>query len=204
MKSLFLTLCFCGVVAAKSTSAQTAEDIKNVEDYLNNIKTLSARFVQNASNGAMAEGQIYVAKPNKIRMEYAEPESVLIVGNGDYIVYNDKELDQVTNIDYEDVPASLLLANDVKIDGKNLKIEDFKKDAGSTSISLKYEKGNTGPISLIFSNQPFELKQWKVVDQQGIEVSVSLYNQAIDEQIDKDMFKFKRENKKKTESNRKK
>lgn len=203
-KGLFYAISVLSLCIGGGVKAQSAEDIAKVESYLNNIKTLSARFVQNTSNGAMAEGDIYVAKPNKIRMEYAEPESILIVGNGDYIVYNDKELDQVTNIDYKDIPASLLLANDVKIDGKNIKVEDFHKDGGMTSISLKYAKGNTGPITLMFSNQPFELKQWKIIDPQGIEVSVSLYNQAVDEDINSDMFKFKRDNKKKMGSNRKK
>jgi len=204
MKKLVYATSFFSLLAIGSAVAQDADDIKNVENYLNNIKTLSARFVQSTSNGAFSEGDIYVAKPNKIRMEYAEPESILIVGNGDYIVYNDKELDQVTNIDYKDIPASLLLANDVKIDGKKIKVDSFHKDGGAMTISLKYAEGNTGPITLVFSNQPFELKQWKIVDPQGVEVSVSLYNQAIDENINKDLFKFKRDNKKKIESNRKK
>ena len=85
---------------------------------------MSATFVQTASNGSSAEGKIYIAKPNKIRMEYNAPTSVLIVGNGDFIVYNDTELEQVTHIDYDDIPATLILANDLKIDGKNLRTSD--------------------------------------------------------------------------------
>jgi len=184
--------------------AQTAEDISNVENYLNNLKTLSAHFVQTASNGSSADGEIFIAKPNKIKMDYSEPTSVLIVGNGDYIVYNDKELDQVTNIDYEDIPASLLLTNKVKIDGKNLKVTDFYKDSGTTEMTLEYAKGSTGPITLIFSNQPFELKQWKIVDPQSVEVSISLYNVQKDEPIDEDMFRFSRKDKKQSSSRRKK
>lgn len=52
-------------------------------------------------------------------MEYGAPTNVLIVGDGNYIVYNDTDLDQVTHIDYDDIPATLILANDIKIDGKN-------------------------------------------------------------------------------------
>ena len=204
MKNLFYAVLALSFSAFGNAYAQSAEDIAQVENYLNNIKSLTARFVQNTSAGAISEGDIYVAKPNKIRMEYAEPESILIVGNGDYIVYNDKELDQVTNIDYKDIPASLLLANDVKIDGKNLKVEDFHKDSGIMSMTLKYAKGNTGPITLVFSNKPFELKKWEIVDPQGTQITVSLYNQVVDENLDKNLFKFKRENKKKIESNRKK
>lgn len=195
MKNIFLPavglLLFCS-----GANAQTAEDIANVENYLNNLKTLSAQFVQTASNGSSADGRIFIAKPNKIKMDYDEPTSVLIVGNGDYIVYNDKELDQVTNIDYEDIPASLLLTDKVEIDGKNLKVTDFYKDSGTTEMTLEYAKGSTGPITLVFSNQPFELKQWKIVDPQSIEVSISLYNVQKDEPIADDTFRFSRKEKK--------
>lgn len=195
MKNIILPavglLFFCS-----GANAQTAEDIANVENYLNNLKTLSAQFVQTASNGSSADGRIFIAKPNKIKMDYDEPTSVLIVGNGDYIVYNDKELDQVTNIDYEDIPASLLLTDKVEIDGKNLKVTDFYKDSGTTEMTLEYAKGSTGPITLVFSNQPFELKQWKIVDPQSIEVSISLYNVQKDEPIADKTFRFSRKEKK--------
>lgn len=179
---------------AFQAKAQTAADVKQIEDYLNNIKTLEADFVQVASNGGTAEGKLYIAKPNKIRMEYADPTSVLIVGDGDYIIYNDKDLDQVTHIDYDDIPASLILANDIKIDGKKLKITDFYKDPGQTSVTLDYkEKGDIGPITLIFSTDPFELKQWKIVDPQSVEVSVSLYDTQKDISLDDSLFKFKKQ-----------
>ena len=71
--------------------------IKEIEAYWNGIKTLQADFVQMASNGGSAEGKILIAKPNKIRMEYKDPTSVLIIGDGNFIIYNDKELDQVTH-----------------------------------------------------------------------------------------------------------
>lgn len=178
--------------------AQTASDIEKIESYLNGMQSLQANFVQMASNGNTSEGQIYIAKPNKIRMEYADPTSVLIVGNGDYIVFNDKELDQVTNIDYEDIPATMILANSIKIDNNILKIADFYKDSGTTSITLKHSKSeNIGPITLVFSNNPFELKQWKIVDPQSVEVTLSLYNVNQNTTLSEDLFKFKKPSKNK-------
>ncbi len=186
----FLTLLFC--LFASVAQAQTSEDIQKIENYLNNIKSMEATFVQMASNGATAEGRLFIKKPNKIRMEYAEPTNVLIVGDGDFIIYNDIDLDQVTHIDYDDIPASLILSNQIKIDGDKLKVIDFYKDSGSTLITLDYtEKGDIGPITLIFSNSPFELKQWKIVDPQSVEVTVSLYDTKKDIEIPEDVFKFK-------------
>lgn len=175
-----------------NAQAQSAENIRKIESYLNNIKSLQADFVQMSSNGGTAEGRLFIEKPNKIRMEYAEPTNVLIVGDGNYIVYNDTDLDQVTHIDYDDIPATLILANDIKIDGKKIKVSDFYQDSGSTQITLDYvNKGDIGPITLVFSNNPMELKQWKIVDPQSVEVTVSIYDTKKDAALDNSLFKFK-------------
>lgn len=183
-------LCFC----AGTAHAQTVADLTKIENYLNNIKTLEASFVQMASNGTTSEGKLYIEKPSKIRMEYAPPADILIVGNGDYVVFNDKELDQITNIDYEDIPATMILANNIKIGDENLKVTDFYKDAGLTSVTLEYAKDkNVGPITLVFSNNPFELKQWKIIDPQSVEVTLSLYDVIQDKPLDEGLFKFTKE-----------
>ena len=201
MKKFFLT--FFVLLFSLDVHAQSSENLQKIESYLNNIKSLEATFVQMASNGATAEGRLFIKKPNKIRMEYAEPTNVLIVGDGNFIVYNDLDLDQVTHIDYEDIPASLILSNLIKIDGKDLKVLDFYQDSGSTSITLDYaKKGDIGPITLVFSNNPLELKQWKNVDPQSVEVTVSLSDIKKDIDLDDSVFKFK--NKKKSSRNFKK
>ncbi len=185
-------LIIASMMFCNSVYAQNAENLQKIETYLNNIKSLQATFLQMASNGATAEGRIFIKKPNKIRMEYADPVNVLIVGDGNFIVYNDVELGQVTHIDYDDIPASLILGDDIKIDGKKIKVIDFYQDSGSTSITLDYsEKGDLGPITLVFSNNPMELKQWKIVDPQSVEVSVSLYDAQKDIPLEDKIFKFK-------------
>lgn len=192
-KLLSLVLSFICLSGLANAQELDAKKIKEIEAYLNNIKTMEAEFVQTASNGSSAEGKIYIAKPNKIRMEYQDPTSVLIVGDGNFIVYNDKELDQVTHIDYEDIPATLILANDIKIDGQNLKITDYYSDAGSTTVTMEYpKKPDISPITLTFGNDPLELKQWRVIDPQSVEVTVSLYNAVKDAQLNDNLFKFKK------------
>ena len=201
MKKIICLL--CSLVFAMEAKAQSAENLQKIENYLNSMKSIEATFVQMASNGSTAEGRLFIKKPNKIRMEYAEPTNVLIVGNGDKIVYNDLDLDQVTHIDYDDIPASMILSDKIKIDDEKIKIIDFYQDTGSTSITLDYaNKGDVGPITLVFSNNPMELKQWKIVDPQSVEVSVSLYDAKKDGNIDDEVFKFK--NKKTSSRNFKK
>ncbi len=190
MKTAFALI--AALFLSTNAQAQNTENIKKIETYLNNMQSMEAEFVQMSSNGGTAEGRLFIEKPNKIRMEYAAPTNVLIVGDGNYIVYNDTDLDQVTHIDYDDIPATLILAKDIKIDGKKIKVADFYQDSGTTSITLDYiEKGDLGPITLVFSNNPMELKQWKIVDPQSVEVTVSLYNIKKDGALDEKLFKFK-------------
>lgn len=183
---------FCILFYAFSANAQTPADIKKVEDYLNSVSTMQADFVQMASNGTSSEGKLYISKPSKIRMEYAPPADILIVGNGEEIIFHDKELDQITNIDYNDIPGTKILTNTVKIGDGILKATDFYKDAGSTTITLEYEKQkDLGPMTLVFSNKPFELKQWKIIDPQGIEITLSLYDLTTNKPLDENLFSYK-------------
>ena len=189
-------LLFAAMLIAGSAHAENA-DLTKIENYLNNISTLEAGFVQMSSNGGSAEGKIYIEKPSKIRMEYTAPDQLLIVGNGEYIIYNDKELDQITNIEYKDIPATMILSNKIKFDGKNLKVTDFYKDSGQTSVTVEMpDSPGVKPITLIFDNSPFRLKQWKVIDQQNIEVTISLFDAEQDKKLSENLFKFNKKSKK--------
>ena len=189
MKKFIYVFCLMFLTAFSAKADKV--DLSKIEDYLNNLKTLEASFVQMASNGGTAEGKLYISKPSKIRMEYTSPEPLLIVGNGDYIIYYDKELDQITNIDYKDIPATVILTRKIKFDNENLKITDLYKDSGQTSITVETPKTpGVKPITLIFDNEPFRLKQWKVIDQQNIEVTISLFDVEQDVTLSENLFKF--------------
>ena len=100
-------------------------------------------------------------------------------------------MDQVTNIDYKDIPATVILTKQIRFDNQNLKITDLYKDSGQTSITVETPK-NPGvkPITLIFDNEPLRLKQWKVIDQQNIEVTISLFDIEQDVELNDNLFKF--------------
>ncbi|MBQ9270686.1 MAG: outer membrane lipoprotein carrier protein LolA [Alphaproteobacteria bacterium] len=186
----FLLILLCGLFFGSVASADKA-DLTQIENYLNNLTSIKAGFVQMASNGGTAEGKIYISKPSKIRMEYTAPESLLIVGNGDYIIYNDKELDQITNIDYKDIPATMILTKKINFNNGDLKVVDFYKDSGQVAVTVEMPKTpSVKPITLIFDQAPFRLKQWKVIDPQNIEITVSLFDIEEDIKLERDLFKF--------------
>lgn len=189
-----LAILFVAMFCIPNANAQVKNEeiIKKIEDYLNNIKTMEAEFIQSATNNSFAEGVLYIKKPNKINMKYSKDAGISIIGDGQYIVYHDLELDQVTHINYKDIPATIILGNDIKIDGKKIIAKDIYQDAGTTMATFEHEASNNiPPITLVFNNKPFELKQWSTKDAKGIVVTLSLYNIKKDTKLDDSLFKFK-------------
>ena len=94
-----------------------ATAIERVEDYLNKIETMESRFVQISSNGAYAEGQVYVDRPGHLRFEYDAPNPTLLIANGQTLLYYDRELKEATFIPLWETPLWFLLQEDVSLLG---------------------------------------------------------------------------------------
>jgi outer membrane lipoprotein-sorting protein len=63
-------------------SRDDAAAVRRVEDYLNGIETMVSDFVQVSSNGAFAEGQVYLDRPGRLRFEYAPPNPTRLIAAG--------------------------------------------------------------------------------------------------------------------------
>ena len=94
--------------AAELNGEQLAAVLK-AEIYLNQIKSLQARFVQISSNGAFAEGEVFVDRPGKLRFEYDPPHPILMIADGINLLYYDKELKQSTFIPLWETPLWFLM-----------------------------------------------------------------------------------------------
>lgn len=116
-KSYAFNLCiafFC-ISAIESSFAQSKflnqyqQELTQIETFLNNIKNLTCRFIQN-SNGNIVEGKFYLSRnkdsSGKMRIEYLADPKVLIVVNGAILSYQDIELDEVSRLSTNTTPAS--------------------------------------------------------------------------------------------------
>ena len=62
---------------------------------------------------------------------------------------------------------------------------------GIVSITLVPTDENRSQITLVFSDNPLELKKWVVIDNQGVTTSVSLLSTQRDISLDSKLFKIK-------------
>jgi len=176
---------------AKLSSSDRA-DIKRIEVYLNDLTTLSARFLQVSSNGGYAEGRLYISRPGLMRIDYAPPAKIEIVADGTSLIYHDKELEQVSHIDLADTPANVLLQKHIRFSRGVLRVQNISRSPGILRLSVvKSDDPQEGTVTLVFSDRPLTLKKWTITDAQGAVTTISLLRARFGIPIDPKIFIFK-------------
>jgi len=176
-------------IAAK-LSVEDRKDLKRIETYLHGMKTLRAGFLQVSSNGSVATGKLFLARPGKMRFQYDPPAQILMIADGVFLIYIDKELEQVTHLWLNKTPIGFLVKEDIKLSG-DVTVTRFSKGSNIMFTTLaRTEELEQGSITMIFSDNPLALRKWTVTDAQGVETTVTLSKLESGIAIDPDLFKF--------------
>jgi outer membrane lipoprotein-sorting protein len=194
--AFFAALSPTGAVAAAPAAIDLGNaeraDLARVEAYLNGVKSIRARFMQISSTGELAEGDFYLLRPGKMRIEYRPPVPVLIVADGTWLIYYERELGQVSYIPLDSTPAGILVADKISLLDDAVTVTGFERDASTVRVTLvRTESPEEGSLTLVFSDKPLALRKWTVVDAQGVVTNVSLVDASYDVPVDPDLFRFK-------------
>ncbi len=178
--------------AAAPSDAEARAIVERVESWFNGFRTLKARFLQVAPDGGIAEGDAYLARPGRLRFDYDPPTPVLVIADGINLIYRDEELDQTSYMPLNSTPAGLLVRRDVEIaDSGDVRVLDVLRDRGTVGVTLA-QAGDPGAghITLLFSEEPFALRQWRVRDAQGQVTTVSLFEVERNVRLRPDLFRY--------------
>ena len=204
--SLLILVLLCAVLAVAPLSAEEPDEfdlvepavlsddearwLQRAEDYFNSIQSIRAAFFQTSTGGEIAEGNFYLRRPGRLRIEYLPPTPVLIVGDGLFLHFHDTELGQVSDWPIFDTPLGALSSDEVKFIDDFI-VTGFRRRSGALAITLvKREDPGLGSLTLFFSEAPMELKQWKVIDAQGLVTTVALFDAEINIALDNRLFVF--------------
>jgi outer membrane lipoprotein-sorting protein len=151
------------------------ENLQSYENYLNNLRTLSGNFTQVSSRGQTATGTIQISRPGKMRLAYNPPSGLLIVADGKWLITQDARADEVNYVSLENTPAAFILRPQVRFSGDVAVTSVIPKEDNTTAISLvRRDEPDAGTITLVFTDNPVMLKEWNVVDAQGVSTRVVL------------------------------
>lgn len=149
--------------------------LARVEQYLNTLTTLRARFLQLAQNGASASGVAWIVRPGRMRFDYDPPEPTLLVAaNGQVLMY-DRELKQPSIAPISSTPLGMLLRDQIRLSG-DVTVTGTERRGGFLHVTMhRTGQAAEGRLTLTFQESPMELRQWTVLDAQGRETRVTLY-----------------------------
>jgi outer membrane lipoprotein-sorting protein len=164
-------------------------DLKAIEAYHNQLKTLQAHFQQTNFDGKRLSGKFYLWRPGLMRLEYAPPSQELIVADGTYVTHMRKDLDEVTSVAIDSTPAAILLGDSIQFD-KDIKVVALEKDKGQVLLTLNREGDSEGAeLTLIFNERPLLLTEWIVKDADGRRTHVQLDAIQTGVRLPKSLFK---------------
>lgn len=195
-----LVAALVAVLAVSAASAAAVEldpraraDIARIEDYLNRLDTLQARFLQISSTGQYAEGNLFIWRPGRLRIEYDPPVPVLIVSNGTWLIYHDRELEQVSYVLIDSTLAGILVADDISFFSQDVAVTGFDNSAGVLRLTLvRAEDPLEGSLTLVFSDRPLVLRKWHITDAQGVRTTVSLLETRFGMPLNPELFRFRK------------
>jgi outer membrane lipoprotein-sorting protein len=174
-------------------SALTEEEqgvLKEIAAKLSAVQTMDGEFVQYNPNGDQQQGKFFIQRPGKVRFQYDPPTTLSVIADGKSVLVFDKKLQTYDIWPLSQTPLRLLLQDDL-----NLATSDKVTRVGVAPDLVEIEmhddtKFSSGTLNLIFDRKSYELRQWTVTDQQGLQTMVALYNVETGKQLASDLFKI--------------
>lgn len=199
LATLALTLCLPASAAEHAVNPdnrpatlteQDRTDVLRMESYLNNLKNMSADFLQIDDNGGIMRGAISIQRPGKMRVNYDPPSKDFIIADGNNVhIWND-DLKEQTNVEEGSSLAEFILRDPVKLSG-DVTITQFQRFPAKLEMTLvQTNDPGAGQLTLVFEDRPLKLRQWKVLDPQGHTTGVNLENVREDVTFPAKLFYF--------------
>jgi outer membrane lipoprotein-sorting protein len=185
-----LLLALAPLLAGAAPGPKDAADLARIQAYLNSLRTLKARFMQVAPNGAVSQGLAWLQRPGRMRFQYDPPTPLLLVAGHGLFVFYDRDLKQTTNLPLGSTPLGILLRENLTLSG-DVSVTDIDRQPGLIAITLiRTASPGDGSLTLVFADDPLALRQWTVLDAQGRATRVTLYDVELGGSFDQDMFSF--------------
>lgn len=163
-------------IAAIQLTADQADAVQKISDYINSFRDMQGEFTQISPKGNLSRGVFFISKPGKMRFEYAPPNPFLIVADGTWLTIKNRAKEKGDQFPLSQTPLRLVLADRVDL-LRDTQILGFDENDGLASVTLE-DKGSTlgGELTLVFDEKANQLQQWVVTDSKGRKTTVSLEN----------------------------
>lgn len=172
MKKLLLSL----ALSAVTVFPVLAEPITlaRLSQYLNELQTAEGRFTQINADGSALEGTIYIHRPGRMRFEYDADDLLVIAGGGQVAIFDGRSNQRPEQYPLRRTPLNLILRRNVDLAGSGM-VTALEQNGDFTHVTaLDPETPEAGTITLVFSDNPVQLRSWMIEDQAGGQTQLEL------------------------------
>jgi outer membrane lipoprotein-sorting protein len=174
-----------------SMPSMANDDVTRAETWFNKIRTISADFVQVASDGTSAEGKLAFRRPSRMKITYGKGDELQLITSSVWLHVDRPDERLLTSYPISETPLSLILADKVSLLPDGYETRVLPTGAGIVRSHIGKDDGEgAGRITLEFSEKPFQFRRWIVLDAAGIETSVTLQNIVYDQPIANEVFRL--------------
>ena len=165
-------------------------ELQKIAAYLDGIHTMTAHFQQATASGGAATGEVWLARPGKMRFQYDPPNELLLLADAFYLYSWDPDLKQMSRVGLKSTPAWFLLREPISFtDG--VTVTRFEHSGNTVRVTVvEAAEPDAGSLTMVFTENPLALRQWTVVDQQGRVTNVSLSDQQYGMALDPKLFQY--------------
>lgn len=173
----------------------TAQKLADVSSHLKAVSTMTATFVQTNRLGQSVNGTMILKRPGKVRFQYKNDQSLLIVADGNSLNMIDYEVNQVQRWPIKNSPLSALLDS-------NRDLTKFGKIMPTTNdnvISVEVrdpKRPEYGVITMFFNRKAsapagLNLVGWVALDSKNNRTTVQLSNVKFNTAVSSSAFKWR-------------
>lgn len=176
-------------------SARDRTDIGRVEQYLAGLTTLRAAFRQVAQDGGEASGTFHLSRPGRMRIDYDGRRNNFIVADGTFIYQWDDSLKSFSSTLIGQTMADFILRANVRLSG-DVAVTAINRQPGRLEVAMvQASEPLQGELTLVFedgarNDGPLSLRQWRVVDTQGLTTVVTLFGVETGIPLERRLFQF--------------
>ncbi|MGP1358570.1 LolA family protein [Roseicyclus sp.] len=191
MKTTYLAL--VAALVAPVPALADAIPLSEINAYLNGITSAESTFTQINADGTVSTGQFYIQRPGRARFEYDGDDLLVMAGGGQLAIFDGRGNTQAEQYPLRETPLSIILDRNVNLMATGMVMgHDF--DGTSTRVVAQDpERPEIGSLTMVFTDDPVELRQWVVTDQAGAETTIVLGALREDTRISQGLFSIPQE-----------
>ncbi|WP_321830261.1 outer membrane lipoprotein carrier protein LolA [Thalassovita sp.] len=196
MKTLRYTVAALTALSLSALPALAEKiSLNQLSAYLNDLKTAQADFTQISDDGTIMTGQLMLKRPWKIRFEYDQDKTLVLAEARTVAIFDPRGNLQPETYPLGKTPLKLILDRNINLGRANMVVGHSYDGTATTVVAQDPEHPEYGTLSLVFTDNPVQLRQWIVRDDAGsattvvlgaLDSSVKLSNQIFDIGVEKE------------------